>query len=129
MQCSVRSLFAVVSRFLTQFSDFRIPQTHFVVRVTQFFWSFWAQYSIFTCSYSSPTDCCTTDTKNWRMALISVTTYHWPLKDVLAEALDFQKFFWYLIFKSITISLLKLNYGYFFDAQLVASGLPYFQAW
>ena len=71
----------------------------------------------------------------WRMALIFVTNASLtiegrPCQRTVKNSTSswLSKFFWYLIFQSLKVYLLKLNCGYFFDAHLLTSGLPYFHA-
>ena len=72
----------------------------------------------------------------WRMALISVTNSsvtieERPCQDIVKSATLswLSQFFWCLIFQYLTDSFLKRNFGYFFDAYLLASGLSYFHTW
>ena len=124
-------------RLFPQSNDFQIPQAHFmvfVVRVTltPFLVNFSGHLEL-----NPPLPTATAvfrligrplTRRLWRMALIFVTNASLtiegrPCQRTVKNSTSswLSKFFWYLIFQSLKVSLLKLNCGYFFDAHLLTS--------
>ena len=126
------SFFAIVSRLFTQSSTFSFPLAHFVVRITllQILVNFSGHLELNTSLPIAITVfwliAPSLTQRLWRMFLILVTNSSLTIKGHTWRS---WKFFWYLFFQSLTVSFLKLNFGYFFDAHFLASGLSYFHAW
>ena len=126
------SFFAIVSRLFTQSNNFSFPLAHFVVRITlllilvnfsghlELNTPLPIAITVFWMIAPSLTQ------RLWRMVLILVTNSSLTIKGRTWRS---WKFFWYLFFQSLIVSFLKLNFGYFFDAHFLASGLSYFHAW